>query len=152
MADTRIQHKVERWIVENELSRLYGRPFTKRKAPLSWGGSFEFDAVSADSLMIVSVSTSACRTASGKNAIGKFHKIKADALYLLHAVGVERRVLAFTDPGMLAHFERERDRGRFPPTTAIELLPVTLPADLMSELCAATKVASLEVTRTETDS
>ena len=40
----RIQHKVERWIVENELARLCGGPFSKRAVTLSWGGCFEFDA------------------------------------------------------------------------------------------------------------
>jgi hypothetical protein len=145
MADTRIQQKVERWIVDNELPRLYGEPFAKRSVRFSWGGSFEFDAVSADGRMIVCVSTSACQTASGRNAIGKFHKIKADTLYLLNAIGAERLVLLFTDPGMLAHFERERSRGRFPPATAIELRAIALPQVLADELRSASKIASLEV-------
>lgn len=121
MADSKVQHKVERWIVEHELPKVYGEPFAKRIVSLTWGGSFEFDAVSADAKVVACVSTSCCRTASGKNAIGKFHKIKADTLYLLHANATERLVLVFTDPGMVKHFEAERQRGRFPPATAIEL-------------------------------
>jgi len=87
MADTTVQGKVERWIVENELPRWFGaRPFSKRRMQLTWGGEFEFDAVSADGAVVVSVSTGCCKTVSGRNATGKYHKLKADALYLLHAV------------------------------------------------------------------
>lgn len=145
MADTRVQHKIERWIVDNELPRLYGERFSKRSVPLTWGGSFEFDAVSADGKIIACVSTSCWQTASGRNAIGKFHKIKADTLYLLHATATERMVLVFTDLGMMMHFEKERSRGRFPPATAIELRLIELPQTLADELRLATKVASVEV-------
>jgi hypothetical protein len=146
MADTSVQGKVERWIVENELPRCFdGRRFSKRKVQLSWGGEFEFDAVSADGAVVACVSTSCCKTASGRNAIGKYHKLKADALYLLHTVDAERRAMVFTDAGMLAHFEKERSRGRFPPANAIELIPAKLPDDLACELREATRSASVEV-------
>jgi hypothetical protein len=81
--------------------------------------------------------TSARLTASGRNAIGKSHKIRADALYLLHACGAEHRVLAFTDPGMLGRFERERYHGRFPPAAVIESRAIALPPVLADELCLA---------------
>lgn len=146
MADTTVQGKVERWIVEKELPRsLGGRPFSKRRVRLTWGGEFEFDAVSADGAVVVSVSTSCCKTASGRNAIGKYHKLKADALYLLHAVDATRRAMVFTDAGMLAHFEKERSRGRFPPESAIELIYAKLPDDLACELRESTRSASIEV-------
>jgi hypothetical protein len=146
MADTTIQGKVERWIVENELPRSFGgMPFSKRRVRLTWGGEFEFDAVSADGAVVASVTTSCCKTVSGRNAIGKYHKLKADALYLLHAVDATRRAMVFTDAGMLAHFEKERSRGRFPPEGAIELISASLPDDLACELRKATRSASLEV-------
>lgn len=146
MADTTVQGKVERWIVENELPRSFGgRPFSKRRVPLTWGGEFEFDAVSADGTVVVCVSTSCCKTASGRNAIGKYHKLKADALYLLHTADATRRAMVFTDAGMLAHFEKERSRGRFPPANAIELIVAKLPNDLACELREATRTASAEV-------
>jgi hypothetical protein len=123
MADTTAQGKVERWIVDNELPRSFGgMSFSKRNVQLTWGGEFEFDAVSADGSMVVCVSTSCCKTATGRNAIGKYHKLKADALHLLHTVDARRRAMVFTDAGMLAHFEKERSRGRFPPASAIELI------------------------------
>jgi hypothetical protein len=149
MADTSVQGKVERWIVENELPRHFGgRRFSKRKIQLTWGGAFEFDAVSTDDDVVACVSTSCCRTATGRNAIGKFHKLKADALYLLNATA-KRRAMIFTDSGMRDHFERERSRGRFPPASVIDLVLVTLPAELACELQAATRSASVEVSPRE---
>ena len=145
MADTSVHGKVERWIVANELPRLCGEQFSKGRVPLTWGGVFECDAVSSDSGTVACISTSCCRTATGRQAIGKFHKLRADALYLLHTSGTRRRILTFTDPGMLEHFEKERTRGRFPPQSAIELLLVDLPRDLAEELRVATSVASSEV-------
>lgn len=146
MANTNIQGRVERWVVQYELSRAFeGRTFAKQRLALTWGGEFEFDAVSTDGEIVACISTSCCRTASGRNAIGKFHKLKADALYLLHTVGAPRRVMVFTDAGMLAHFERERSRGRFPPASEIALVMVSLPDELASELREATRLASFEV-------
>lgn len=146
MADTSVQGKVERWIVENDLPRSFGgRVFSKRRGQLTWGGQFEFDAVSADGDIVACVSTSCCKTASGRSAIGKYHKLKADALYLLHAVDAKRRAMVFTDAGMLAHFEKERARGRVPPAAAIELILAKLPDHLACELREATRSASVEV-------
>jgi hypothetical protein len=146
MADTTVQGRVERWIVENELPRSFGgTAFSKRRVQLTWGGEFEFDAVSADGAVVVSVSTSCCKTSTGRNAIGKYHKLKADALYLLHALNATRRAMVFTDAGMLAHFQKERSRGRFPPEGAIELISANLPDDLACELQEATRSASLEL-------
>jgi hypothetical protein len=146
MADTSVQGTVERWIVENELPRLFDeRSFSKRKVRLTWGGTFECDAVSADNQVVVCISTSCCRTATGRPAIGKFHKLKADALYLLHTVDCTRRVMVFTDAGMLAHIERERARGRFPPPVSVELLLAALPEVLVTALRDATRAASAEV-------
>jgi len=53
--------------------------------------------------------------------------------------------MVFTDVGMLAHFEKERSRGRFPPEGAIELISAKLPEDLACELREATRSASVEV-------
>jgi hypothetical protein len=145
MADTTVHGRVERWIVANELPRLCGGQFSKGRVSLTWGGVFECDAVSSDSGTVACISTSCCRTATGRQAIGKFHKLKADAFYLLHTSGTRRRILAFTDRGMLHHFENERTRGRFPPQSEIELLLVNLPQDLAEELRLATSVASSEV-------
>lgn len=148
VADTRPQGIVEDWIVRNVLPSRYARLFTKRVVPLTWGGSFEFDAVSDDGKIVVCVSTSCCRTAGGRPAVGKYHKIRADTLYLLNARGTERRVLVFTDPGMFTHFRAEQKRGRFPEASAIELECVEIPPELAAALLKATQIASVEVSPT----
>ncbi len=145
MADTTVQRKAEAWIVEHELPRLYGQPFAERGMRLQWGGSFKFDAVSVDGKTIACVSTSCCYTATGRRGVGKFNKLRADALYLLHAVDVERCVMVFTDQGMLEHFAKEQRAGRFPPEKLIELRLAMLPDALAAELRVATGLASAEV-------
>lgn len=149
MANTTAQADVERWIVAEALPKaLGGVQFTKRKVSLTWGGAFECDAVSDDGTIAACISTSSCKTATGRQAIGKFHKIKADALYLLHLAGPQRRVLVFTDSGMLAHFERERARQRFPRGEEIELLWIAVPSPLADALRTAARAASAEVSPT----
>ncbi len=143
MADTRTQLGIELWIVRRFLPKKYGQLFEKKQLQLLWGGKFQFDAVSDDTKIALCISTSQARTAGGKYAIGKYNKIKADALYLLAAVGVSRRILAFTDLGMVHHFEKEQQRGRFP--LDIELLPIDLPKALRSRLQFSVITASNEV-------
>ncbi|MBM3335560.1 hypothetical protein FJY63_12950 [Candidatus Sumerlaeota bacterium] len=149
MADTRIQREVESWVVREALRVAYRQAFAKGAAPLAWGGTFEFDAVSHDRTIVACVSTSVARTAGNKLAVGKIRKIKADALYLLSVADVKRRVLVFTDESMLRHFENERKAGRFPPETDIELRLVELPSSLAARLAEARAAASAEVTPRE---
>lgn len=145
MADTRPQGNIERWVVAHVLPTRYGEGFSKRVVTLTWGGSFEFDAVSADGETVVCISTSCCRTAGGRPAVGKYHKIRADALYLLNARDAARRVLIFTDRHMFDYFTSEQKRGRFPTFSEIELGYVELPSDLAAVLSKAAQVASAEV-------
>ncbi len=84
MVDTSVQHKAEAGVIEHGLPKLFPAIlFAGRKLKLIWGGSFAFDAVSRDGAMVVAISTSAARTATGKLATAKFQKLKTDALYLL---------------------------------------------------------------------
>jgi len=145
MADTRAQNRIEEWIVDVELPRLVGQEFSKKKVPLSWGGSFEVDATSTDGRIVACVSTSQHRTAGGRAGIGKIQKIRSDALFLLHIAGAKRRLLIFTDPDMYRHFSQEQQHGRFPPSGDVELLIVQLPDDLSATLDAARLTASQEV-------
>lgn len=145
MADTRLQGTVEDWIAKNLLASRYGGTFTKRSVPLVWGGSFEFDAVGEDSKTVVCISTSCCRTTGGKPSIGKYNKIRSDALHLLNAVGADRRILVFTDREMFEHCTAEQRRGRFPTAKEIELGHVELPAELSAVLLNARQAASAEV-------
>lgn len=144
MANTQVQLEVEQWVVEHFLPRQYHRHYTKKKLPLFWGGKFQFDAVSEDNKMAGCISTSNAQTASGKLATGKYHKIRGDALFLNAAVGVAKKFLLFTDDRMKSHFEKERDKGRFPQD--IELVYAPLPASMRARLQASADDASREVT------
>ena len=144
MSNTQVQIEVERWIVENHLPKHYQMKFVKKKLPLFWGGKFQFDAVSESNKIAGCISTSSAQTARGKSAVGKYHKIRGDALYLNAAVGVAKKFLLFTDEQMKSYFEKERDNGRFPQD--IEFLYAPLPADLRARLQESADAASREVT------
>ena len=145
MSDTKVQLQVEKWVREVFLLHKFHRHFLKRGIGLIWGGSFEFDAVSDDGKTAVCISTAKSKTAGGKLGIGKCHKILADALYLLHAKGITRRLMVFTERTMLEEFENRQNGGRFP--SEIELIPADrLPVSLRNSLARSRKESSLEVT------
>lgn len=143
MADTSINHEAERWIVATGLAQHWpGMLFSPKKLKLMWGGEFAFDAVSADGRLVVAVSTSAARTATGKLATAKYQKLKTDALYLLHIESVARKIMVFTEPCMREYFVQQAKSGRFPPN--IELIHIPLPAELQSKVEATRARASQE--------
>lgn len=143
MADTSINHEAERWIVETGLAAHWpGISFAPKKLKLTWGGMFAFDAVSDDGAVVVAVSTSTARTATGKLASAKYQKLKTDALYLLHLECKARAVMVFTEPCMRNYFVQAAKSGRFPPN--IELLHIPLPAPLQAQVVATRARASLE--------
>lgn len=145
MADTSAQHAAEEWVVSYFLpDHFRGRSFAARQLLLKWGGQFAFDAVSDDGTVVGCVSTSESRTASGRSAIGKYQKLKADALYLLHVLGARQIFLVFTEDSMWNHFRKEQQSGRFPPE--IELLYVSLPENIHNHVLEARRVASGETT------
>ena len=76
MADTRVQGQAERWVVEEALPGIYGQPFKKTIIRLAWGGSFAFDAISADAKIVVCISTSCCRTASGRPSVSTTKSVR----------------------------------------------------------------------------
>ncbi|MCI0428731.1 MAG: hypothetical protein L0Z46_12000 [Nitrospiraceae bacterium] len=136
MADTTTQLEAERWVVSEFLPRHFGGLcFSSRKLPPAWGGKFVFDAVSSDGRIVGLISTSSARTAGNNLATAKIQKLKCDTLYLLHTDGVHQRMLIFTDPSMLEHFEKEKRSGRFP--SEIELLHAPLPDELHERILAS---------------
>ena len=145
MANTPAQLDAERWIVSNFLPQNFdGLAFEGKKLKVKWGGEFAFDAVSFDGTIVGLISTSAAHTASGKSAIAKFQKLKADALYLLNVTGARRLFMVFTERTMLTHVEKEKLSGRFPPE--IEFLHVTLPEEIHVRVIEAGRIASAETT------
>jgi len=125
------------------LPGIFDCQFCENELKLIWGGYFKFDAVSDDQQIVGNISTSAGRTARGKPAIGKYHKIKSDILYLLNVENANRRLLIFTEQSMLDYFAKEQNVGRLP--SNIELILVELPLDLRKQLEEARKIASKEV-------
>ena len=144
MADSRVQRQiVESWAIDKWLPNQFNRTkFCEKSLPLIWGGQFKFDAVSADNKTIGLISTSAAFTASRKKGYAKFHKIKADALYLLNVVGAKKLFMVFTEDSMFSHFEKEKKSKRFPPE--IEFLYVKLPPEIQRMVEKARSVASAE--------
>jgi len=146
MADSAIQKKVEKWVIESKLPEIFGQAFVPRSLPLEWGGVFEFDGVSTDGTIGVCVSTSSYRTGGDRGGSGKAQKIKADTLYLLHSKTLKRRFLVFTEEDMLNYFKKQQEKGRFPVAPFIELLLVQIPENLAAQLAVAKQTASSEVT------
>ena len=113
MANTRTQGRAEAWIRDTWLPEQFRRPFTKRKLKLSSGGYFEFDAVSSDRRVIVTVSTSRSKTSSGRRGPGKMNKIRSDILFLsLRKAG--RRIVVLTERDMYRNCAQQQEMGRLP--------------------------------------
>jgi len=150
MADTRCQIECEDWVRLTWLPAKYGQPFHRERLRLSSGGLFDFDAVSADKLIAATISTSAARTASGKNGVGKMHKLRSDMLFLLLA-GRPRSLMVLTEESMYRQLLKEKEGGRVP--NKIEFVYAELPNELAQRLEAARRSSSLEVSpRASTDS
>lgn len=146
MANSIVNKEAERWVVSQYLSTHFqDERFEEKKLKLLWGGEFAFDAVNQNGSRVGLVSTSPSKTAKGKLATGPYHKMKGDALNLLHVQGQVSLFMVFTESTLHERFMKEAKNGRFPPN--IELLHVPLPEDIQMKLLASRKVASQEVTR-----
>lgn len=143
MADTRTQLEIAQWICTDFLPREFpGQCFSTAKVQLTSGGVHEFNAVSYTREIIVNITTSDARTASGKLAIGKLTKVRADMFFLM-MTNASIKVLAFTEKSMYELCQREKELGRIP--GSIRLMPVPLPTDLEERLTKSKKDASDEV-------
>ncbi len=141
MVNTRYLTTVVEEHVRGALSREYGVQFFKRALPLSTGGLHEFDAVAADGLIIASVKSASGRTAGGKIPSGKIKDCIAE-LYFLSLVEAPRRVLILTSPKFYDLFVRTM-RGKV--ASGIEVIHLSLPADVQAEVTAVQERASAEV-------
>ena len=90
----------------------------------------------------MNITTSDARTASGKLAVGKLTKVRADMSFLM-MTNATTKVMAFTEEDMYELFCKERELGRVP--HSIELLLVKLPVGLQERLATSKKEASDEV-------
>jgi hypothetical protein len=142
MADTGAQREASRWIMEEWLPEKLGTSFHSLPVKLKSGGDYRFDAVSEDGSIVAAISTSAAKTSSGKSAIGKLSKIRADMYFLLLS-SAKRKLLLFTEQDMFERFIAEQEKGRV--AEGIELSLVRLPAKLAEKVRASRARASGEV-------
>lgn len=142
MADTRVQLEVEDWVRREFLLKHFGIRFRRERVKLSSGGFFDFDAVSEDDKIAITISTSSAMTAGGNFGSGKLMKIRSDIYFLLLA-NCERRVVALTQKDMLDAWMKEKAGGRV--AKGIEFVLAELPADLAERLSQAKSMASGEV-------
>ncbi|HXF48985.1 MAG TPA: hypothetical protein VNL73_06125 [Verrucomicrobiae bacterium] len=148
MANTEVQLEVEKWLRENWLPKQFGQKFYKKQRQLLSGGKFEFDAVSEDGNVLVTISTSHAKTVSGKGGSGKLQKIRADALFLLLS-GAQSPVLVFTEQDMFDLCKKEHNKGRLPKNVDIRLVnDKEIPSDLRIQLLHARRSSSTEVSPT----
>ena len=126
MADSTILLKVEKWIREEALKQVYRKVFSKQKLSLQGNGEFEFDAVSEDGSIVALISTSGSMTRSGKPGVGKIHKIRSDALWLLMLKSKpEHLVLVFTNQTMFDQITKVQKIDRFPEEIELLYAPLT---------------------------
>jgi hypothetical protein len=144
MSDSSVRHEVEQWIREDDLPKRLGQPFSKKKLELPSGQIREIDAVSADGRIVVEISTSTARTATGNPGTGAMRKIKGDVRDLA-LIPAPRRIVCVTEPEMAAWIERQKTRNNFPAN--LEVLTVDLPRKLRASLTRAQRESSQEMLR-----
>lgn len=142
MADTRTQLEVEDWVRREWLPAKFQQPFRRERIKLSSGGVFDFDAVSQDDTIVVTVSTSSGLTAGGKNPAGKLNKIRSDMYFLLLAPA-QQRIVVLTEKDMYDLCQKEVNGGRV--DKSIQFLHVLIPSELADRLKDAKARASREV-------
>lgn len=133
--------EVESWVRESGLPNLYPTQlFAKQKMKMTWGGEFEVDAVSDKQVICI---TCAGLGHDGKLKTGPFNKMVKDAVFLLALDDPRDRSIVFIDEFFHSSIVAEQNRGRFPP--GINLVLVTLPEEMKSEVLKIREIASAEV-------
>src|ERR1700751_1458636 len=111
VANANVQIEVEDWVRRNWMASHFGMKFSRERLPLRSGGVFDFDAVSEDRSVVATISTSGAKTAGGKYAVGKMHKLRSDMLFLM-MVQAKRRLVILTERNMCTQCEQEAAGGR----------------------------------------
>ncbi len=142
MANTETQRTAEQWIRDTWLPGVFRQTFRKQRVRLTSGGEFEFDAVSSDRRVIVTVSTSRHRTSSGHRGAGKLNKIRSDILFLTLAKA-RRRIVVLTESDMFRTCQSQKTAGRLP--RSVEFLLAKIPTRLASKLRRARRRSAREV-------
>ena len=141
MANTQfIKTDVEPW-VRQHLEAENGQPFSSQFLNLSTGGKHEFDAVSADRTVVVSIKSASGLTAGGNLPQGKFHNAIAE-VYFLSLISASRRTLLTTNRKFHQLLEK-RMKGLLPVGVTLQCLE--LPVEMQKQLDDIIATASKEV-------
>lgn len=142
MANTSyLRYAIEPWVRET-LTARFDQPFSSQVLGLRPSGRHEFDAVSSDGQIVVSIKTNSGLTSGGNKPSGKINTCLAE-LYYLSLVDAPTRILVLTNPEFHGIFIAEL-RGAVAEGITIELL--ALPADMQIEVDKVTGRASREMT------
>jgi hypothetical protein len=142
MANTKYQLNVE-IIIRKVLASKYGQLFYKKKLILCSGGEVEFDAVSDDEKVVGMISTSAWKTKSGKNGMGKLLKIRSDILSLIQLKHNTKKIVILTEKDMYDKCIKEKYNGKIPREISFYL--VTVPAHIRNKLKVARQLSIDEI-------
>jgi hypothetical protein len=141
MANTAmLRYKVEP-VIRERLGKEFGQPFASRILALPGGARREFDAVSADGTVVVSIKTSSGLTSGGNLPGGKINSCIAD-LYYLSLVQASVRRLVLTNPEFHEIFTT-RMRGAI--ALGVEVVLSPLDAELQAEVDQVIAAASSEM-------
>lgn len=120
MANTLLRYEVEPY-VRVQLATQFGKVFRSQRLPLPGGVTREFDAVSDDGSIVVSIKTSSGLT-SGRNLPGGKIKAAIADLYSLSLISAPVRWLVLTNPKFHEIFPRVMDGAVSPGATrALEI-------------------------------
>lgn len=146
MANTAAYQRAEKWVRENGLGGFFpGHTFSKQKIQIGTKRDgapafHEFDAVSEDKTIVVSIKASSGRTSGGRSPIGQIMSAYAEAGFLSR-VEATTKALVFTERRLLSEFSRTSD-GKI--SDEIHLEYVDLPQLIADEVRAARGQARLE--------
>jgi hypothetical protein len=141
VANTTYLRQVVEGYVREQLTEEFSQPFSPKFLPLLPGGRHEFDAVSADGHVVVSIKSASGLTAGGRVPSGKIKDCLAE-LYYLSLVEAPVRRLVLTTPAFFQLFTRTTVGAV---ATGIEVACVPLPAMIQAEVDRVVEEASREV-------
>jgi hypothetical protein len=143
MANTSILRTKVEPVIREALAAEFGQPFSSQILALPGGAAREFDAVSADRRIVVSIKTSSGLTSGGHLPGGKINSCIADLYYLSLLTAPVRR-LVLTNPDFFEIFTT-RMAGALAP--GIEIVAMPLPSDLQRQVDLVIADASREMSR-----
>jgi hypothetical protein len=138
VANTNLLRREVEGYVRRVLTERHQQEFRAERLTLRTGGTHEFDAVSADGQIIVSIKSASGLTAGGKHPSGKIKDCLAE-LYYLSLVDAPVRMLVLTTPEFHRLFTK-KIAGALADGLFIECFPLS--ADLQKQVDDVVRRAS----------